>query len=66
MAAPVDAGDASPQLTFRELQTRKSFVGLELAATRALQAMSPWMEAHVHVHLAQSTDVREMREKRGD
>jgi PAS domain S-box-containing protein len=43
-----DAEGAPPQLTPQELQTRKSFVGLDLAATRALQALRPWMEAHVH------------------
>jgi Protoglobin len=48
MARPVDEEDASPQLTHRELQTRKAFVGLDLAATRALQVLHPWMEAHVH------------------
>jgi len=48
MATHADEGDAPPQLTARELQTRKAFVGLDLAATRALQALRPWMEAHVH------------------
>jgi two-component system, NtrC family, sensor kinase len=48
MATHVDEGDASPQLTARELRTRKAFVGLDLAAARALQALRPWMEAHVH------------------
>jgi PAS domain S-box-containing protein len=48
MATHADEGDAPPQLTDRELQTRKAFVGLDLAATRALQALRPWMEAHVH------------------
>ena len=48
MATHVDAGEALPQLTPQELRTRKAFVGLDLAATRALQALRPWMEAHVH------------------
>jgi Protoglobin len=48
MAPYADEGDSSPQLTARELRTRKAFVGLDLAATRALQALHPWMEAHVH------------------
>ena len=30
-----------------ELRTRKRFVGLDLAAIKALQALRPWMEAHV-------------------
>jgi PAS domain S-box-containing protein len=38
----------SPPLPPRELQIRKAFVGLDLAAIRALQALRPWMEAHVH------------------
>jgi hypothetical protein len=48
MATHVDEGDTSPQLTPRGLRIRKAFVGLDLAATRALQALRPWMEAHVH------------------
>jgi Protoglobin len=48
MATHVDEGDTSPQLTPQELRIRKAFVGLDLAATRALQALRPWMEAHVH------------------
>ncbi len=48
MATHVDEEDPPPQLTPRELQTRKAFVGLDLAATRALQALRPWMEVHVH------------------
>ena len=48
MATHADEGDAPPQLTARELRTRKAFVGLDVAATRALQALAPWMEAHVH------------------
>lgn len=48
MATQADAEDPPPPLTLRELQTRKAFVGLDLAATRALQALRPWMEAHVH------------------
>ena len=48
MPTHVDQGDALPQLTSRELRTRKAFVGLDLAATKALQALRPWMEAHVH------------------
>jgi PAS domain S-box-containing protein len=48
MATHADEGDVPPQLTARELRTRKAFVGLDLAATRALQAMRPWMEVHVH------------------
>ena len=48
MATHVDEGDAPPQLTARELRIRKAFVGLDMAATRALQALRPWMEAHVH------------------
>jgi len=48
MATQFDAEDPPPLLTPRELQTRKAFVGLDLAATRALQALRPWMEAHVH------------------
>jgi PAS domain S-box-containing protein len=48
MATRVDQGDAPPQLTSNELRTRKAFVGLDLAATRALQGLCPWMEAHVH------------------
>ncbi|HEX9869907.1 MAG TPA: protoglobin domain-containing protein, partial [Candidatus Tectomicrobia bacterium] len=47
MAMHVNEEDSPPQLTPRELQTRKAFVGLDLAATRALQALRPWMEAHV-------------------
>ncbi len=48
MATHADEGNSLPQLTPRELQTRKAFVGLDVAATRALQAIRPWMEAHVH------------------
>ncbi|MGH8067102.1 MAG: protoglobin domain-containing protein [Candidatus Entotheonellia bacterium] len=48
MATYVDEEDPPPQLTARELQTRKAFVGLDLAATMALQALRPWMEVHVH------------------
>jgi len=48
MATRVDQGDAPPQLTSNELRTRKAFVGLDVAATRALQGLRPWMEAHVH------------------
>ena len=48
MATHADEGNSLPQLTLRELQTRKAFVGLDVAATRALQALRPWMEAHVH------------------
>jgi PAS domain S-box-containing protein len=48
MATYADEGDVPPQLTERELRTRKAFVGLDVAATRALQALRPWMEAHVH------------------
>jgi PAS domain S-box-containing protein len=48
MATYTEAGDPPPPLTDRELQTRKAFVGLDVAATRALQALRPWMEAHVH------------------
>jgi PAS domain S-box-containing protein len=48
MATHADGGDAPPQLTARELRTRKAFVGLDVAATRALQALRPWMETHVH------------------
>jgi PAS domain S-box-containing protein len=40
--------ESTPQLTERELRTRKAFVGLDVAATRALRALRPWMEAHVH------------------
>jgi PAS domain S-box-containing protein len=47
MATHPDEGDALPQLTVQELRTRKAFVGLDLAATRALQALRPWMQAHV-------------------
>ena len=38
MATHAAVGDAPPQLTARELRTRKAFVGL-MAATRALQAL---------------------------
>jgi Protoglobin len=48
MATHADEGEAPPQLTARELRIRKAFVGLDLAATKALQALRPWMEAHVH------------------
>jgi protoglobin len=48
MATHIDQEDVPPQLTSRELRTRKAFVGLDLAATKALQALRPWMEAHVH------------------
>jgi PAS domain S-box-containing protein len=48
MATHADEGDTPPRLTRRELRTRKAFVGLDLAATKALQALHPWMEAHVH------------------
>jgi PAS domain S-box-containing protein len=48
MATHIDAEDPPPRLTARELQTRKAFVGLDLAATKALQALRPWMEAHVY------------------
>jgi Protoglobin len=48
MAPHADEGNPLPLLTARELRTRKAFVGLDLAATRALQALHPWMEAHVH------------------
>jgi hypothetical protein len=48
MATHADEGDTPPRLTRRELQTRKAFVELDLAATKALQALRPWMEAHVH------------------
>jgi PAS domain S-box-containing protein len=42
-----DAGTPAA-LTPEELRTRKAFVGLDVAATKALQALRPWMEAHVH------------------
>jgi PAS domain S-box-containing protein len=48
MATYADQGESLPQLTARELRTRKAFVGLNVAATKALQALRPWMEAHVH------------------
>src|SRR5262245_48249439 len=48
MAPHADKGTPFPQLTARELRTRKAFVGLDVAATRALQALHPWMETHVH------------------
>jgi hypothetical protein len=48
MATYSDEGDSPSQLTAREVRTRKAFVGLDLAATRVLQALHPWMEAHVH------------------
>ena len=48
MATHADEGNSLPQLTSRELQTSKAFVGLDVAATRALQALRPWMEVHVH------------------
>ena len=47
MATHAEAGDAPLPLNARELQTRKAFVGVDVAATRALQALRPWMEAHV-------------------
>jgi PAS domain S-box-containing protein len=47
MGAHADQASTPPQLTERELRTRRAFVGLDLAATRALQALHPWMEAHV-------------------
>jgi PAS domain S-box-containing protein len=47
MATHAEAGDDPPPLTARELRTRKAFVGLDVAATKALQALHPWMEAHV-------------------
>ena len=47
MATHAD-NESPPQLTERELRTRKAFVGLDVAATRALRALRPWMEAHVH------------------
>ena len=47
MATPADDGTAPPPLTAREWRTRKAFVGLDLAATRALHALRPWMEGHV-------------------
>src|SRR5918996_433118 len=48
MATPADDAPPSSHLTPRELQTRKAFIGLDLAATKALRALGPWMEAHVH------------------
>src|SRR5262245_5449492 len=42
-----DGGVALPTMTPLELRTRKRFVGLDLAAIKALQALRPWMEAHV-------------------
>jgi PAS domain S-box-containing protein len=48
MATHADEGNFLPHLTPRELQTRKAFVGLDGAVTRTLQALRPWMEAHVH------------------
>jgi two-component system, NtrC family, sensor kinase len=42
-----DGGETLPTMTPLELRTRKRFVGLDLAATKALQALRPWMEAHV-------------------
>jgi PAS domain S-box-containing protein len=42
-----DGGDPLPTMTPLELRTRKRFVGLDLAAIKALQALGPWMEAHV-------------------
>jgi PAS domain S-box-containing protein len=47
MTMPADGGDALPTMTPQELRTRKRFVGLDLAAIKALQALRPWMEAHV-------------------
>jgi two-component system NtrC family sensor kinase len=42
-----DGGEILPRMTPLELRTRKRFVGLDLAAIKALQALRPWMEAHV-------------------
>ena len=48
MATHADEGDALPGPTLRELRIRKAFVGLDPAATKALRALRPWIEGHVH------------------
>src|SRR6266540_4277545 len=48
MAMHADDADVPLTLTPRELKTRKAFVGLNLAAIKALQGLCPWLEAHVH------------------
>jgi light-regulated signal transduction histidine kinase (bacteriophytochrome) len=48
MARSAAEADNPAPLTTRELQTRKAFVGLRQAEVKALQALRPWMEAHVH------------------
>jgi hypothetical protein len=47
MSMHADSGDTLPTMTPQELRTRKRFVGPDLAAIKALQALQPWMEAHV-------------------
>lgn len=48
MARPAEPRDAPATLSPQEYRTRKAFVGLDSAAIQALQALRPWMEAHVH------------------
>jgi PAS domain S-box-containing protein len=48
MRMPADDAETPSTLPPHELQTRKAFVGLDIAATKALQALHPWMEVHVH------------------
>jgi len=47
MAIPAEPRDAPPPVSPQELLTRKTFVGLDSAAIKALQALRPWMETHV-------------------
>jgi hypothetical protein len=49
MATYADEGDSSPQLTARELRTRKAFVGLDLAAIRTFEQLAVAI-ANAHLH----------------